>query len=129
MLPIEKMLPEVACGILCCNECASCYYPNVCQAFSDAGRESTLHLIQLLWDGIGGLGIGTVILKALFILILGAAFWVFCELVKYIVNMFAKLAVEGLRYLAVLVRGWPEHSEEEKERQEKVWSSDNKGLR
>ncbi|MHC1697196.1 MAG: hypothetical protein AB9919_03845 [Geobacteraceae bacterium] len=85
-----------------------------------------MQLIQLLWDGIGGLGIGTVILKALFILVLGAAFWVFCELVKYIVNMFSKLAVEGLRYIAVLARGWPENAEEEKERHEKIWSS-NKG--
>ena len=88
-----------------------------------------MHFLQILWEGIGGLGNGTVILKALFILVLGAAFWVFCELVKYIVNIFLKLAVEALRYLAVLVRGWPPHAEEEKDRQEKVWSSDKKGLR
>lgn len=83
-----------------------------------------MHLIQLLWGGIGGLGVGSVILKALFILVLGAAFWVFCELVKYIVKMLSKLAVEGLRYVAVLARGWPERAEEEKERHEKIWSSD-----
>ncbi|MGA7828794.1 MAG: hypothetical protein WCA04_14115 [Geobacteraceae bacterium] len=88
-----------------------------------------MHFIQLIWDGIGGLGVGTVILKALFILVLGAAFWVFCELVKYIVNVLSKLAVEGVRYLAVLVRGWPENADEEKERQEKIWNTDKKGAR
>jgi hypothetical protein len=88
-----------------------------------------LHLIQIIWDGIGGLGVGTVVLKALFILVLGAAFWVVCELVKYIVNILSKLAVEALRYLAVLVRGWPPNVEEEKERQDKIWSSDKKDLR
>jgi hypothetical protein len=94
-----------------------------------AGKGIKLHLLQIIWDGIGGLGVGTVILKALFILVMGAAFWVFCELVKYIVNILSKLAVEALRYLAVLVRGWPPNAEEEKERQEKVWSSDKKGVR
>ncbi len=88
-----------------------------------------MHFLQILWEGIGGLGVGTVILKALFILVLCATFWVFCELVKYIVNIFSKLAVEAMRYLVVLVRGWPQNAEEEKERQEKVWSSDKKGMR
>jgi hypothetical protein len=88
-----------------------------------------LQLFQILWDGIGGLGIGTVILKGLFIVVLCAAFWVFCELLKYIVNIFSKLAVEAMRYLAVLVRGWPKNAEEEKDRQEKLWSSDKKGVR
>jgi hypothetical protein len=94
-----------------------------------ARKGGKLHFFQTLWDGIGGLGIGTVILKGLFIVVLGAAFWVICELVKYIVKIFSKLAVEVLRYLAVLVRGWPQNAEEEKDRQEKVWSSDKKGVR
>jgi hypothetical protein len=32
-------------------------------------------------------------------------------MVKYIVNVFAKLAVDALRYLAIVVRGWPKDAE------------------
>lgn len=88
-----------------------------------------MQLLKMIWEGAAGLGVGTVILKALFILVLGALFWVFCELVKYIVNVFSKLAVEALRYLAILVRGWPKNAEEEEERHGKVWSSDKTALR
>ena len=88
-----------------------------------------MQLLQMIWDGIGGLGVGTVILKALFILVLGAVFWVVCELVKYLVNILSKLAVEALRHLAILVRGWPKNAEEEEDRQGKGWNNDKKAWR
>jgi len=83
-----------------------------------------VQLLKMIWEGAAGLGVGTVILKALFILVLGALFWVFCELIKYIVNIFSKLAGEALRYLAILVRGWPRNADEEEAGQAKGWSSD-----
>jgi uncharacterized protein involved in cysteine biosynthesis len=56
-----------------------------------------------------------VILKALYIMLLGALFWMICELVKHMVNVLAKLIVAALRYLAIVVRGWPKNSEEGEE--------------
>lgn len=70
-----------------------------------------MQLIQMIWNGISGLGSGTVVLKALFILVLGAVFWMLCELAKYMFDIFAKLAADVLRYLAVVVRGWPKEGE------------------
>ena len=58
------------------------------------------------------------ILKALYILFLGALFWMVCELVKHLINVFSKLVVAALRYLAIVVRGWPKNSEEGEERRE-----------
>jgi hypothetical protein len=74
-----------------------------------------MQLLQMIWNGISGLGPGTVILKALYILFLGAVFWMICELVKHMVNVLAKLAVDALRYLAIVVRGWPKNPEEGEE--------------
>ncbi len=88
-----------------------------------------MKLLEMIWNGTAGLGAGTVILKALFIIVLGAVFWVMCELIKYVVNIFSKLAVEALRYLAILARGWPEPAEAEQKRQEADWSRDKKGSR
>lgn len=70
-----------------------------------------MQVIEMIWNGIGGLGSGTVLLKGLYILVLGAIFWTLCEMFKYIVNVFAKLAVDALRYLAIMVRGWPKDAE------------------
>ena len=70
-----------------------------------------MQILEMIWSGIGGLGSGTVLLKALYILVLGAVFWTLCEMFKYIVNVFAKLAVDALRYLAIMVRGWPKDAE------------------
>lgn len=78
-----------------------------------------MQLIQMIWNGIGGLGTGTVILKALFILVLGGVFWILCELVKYVINVFAKLAVDGLRYVAVVARGWPKEGADVEDTREK----------
>jgi hypothetical protein len=71
-----------------------------------------MQILLMIWNGIGGLGAGSVILKALFIIFLVAIFWMFCELVKYLINVISKLAVDMLRYLAVVLRGWPEDSDE-----------------
>jgi hypothetical protein len=70
-----------------------------------------MQFLQLIWNGISGLGAGTVILKALYILILGALFWIICELIKHLINVFAKLAVDAMRYLTIVVRGWPKKNE------------------
>jgi len=89
-----------------------------------------LQLLQMIWNGISGLGPGTVILKALFIIFLGAVFWMICELVKYIVNILSKLAVDALRYLAIVARGWPKNVDEDEEgKQGAHWNSGNKGSR
>ncbi len=71
-----------------------------------------MQILSMIWNGIGGLGAGTVILKAMFIIFLGAIFWMLCELVKYLINVVSRLAVDFLRYLAIVVRGWPQDSEE-----------------
>jgi hypothetical protein len=71
-----------------------------------------MQILSMIWNGIGGLGAGTVLLKALYIMFLGAIFWMLCELVKYMINVLSRLAVDMLRYLAVAVRGWPDNSEE-----------------
>ena len=70
-----------------------------------------MQIAQMIWNGISGLGIGTVALKALFILFLGAVFWMSCELLKHAINVFAKLVVDALKYLAIAVRGWPKDSD------------------
>ncbi len=77
-----------------------------------------MQLMQMIWNGISGLGAGTVLLKALFILVLAALFWMICELVKFVVNVFARLAVDALRYLAIVVRGWPKREENVGEKQD-----------
>ena len=71
-----------------------------------------MQLLQMIWNGISGLGSGTVLLKAIYIMFLGAVFWMICELAKHIINVLAKLAVDALRYLTIVVRGWPKNSEE-----------------
>jgi hypothetical protein len=73
-----------------------------------------MQLLQMIWNGISGLGAGTVLLKALYILFLAVLFWMACELVKHMVNVFAKLAVDFMRYLAIAVRGWPKDNGEGK---------------
>ena len=77
-----------------------------------------MQIIQMIWTGINGLGPGTVVLKALFMLVLGAVFWMACELVKYVIDVLAKLAVDALRYLAVTVRGWPKEGENTEEKKD-----------
>lgn len=74
-----------------------------------------MQILQTIWNGISGLGPGTVILKALYMVFLGALFWMICELVKHMVNVLAKLIVAALRYLAIVVRGWPKNNEEGEE--------------
>lgn len=71
-----------------------------------------MQIISMVWNGINGLGVGTIFLKGLFIVALTAIFWVLCELVKYMVNVFAKLVVDAFRYLAIMIRGWPKEGED-----------------
>ncbi len=77
-----------------------------------------MQFLQMIWSGTANLGAGTVILKALFIVLLGAVFWMLCELIKYLANVMSKLAVDALRYLAIAVRGWPTGGEEDAERRQ-----------
>lgn len=85
-----------------------------------------MQIIQMIWNGISGLGAGTVLLKALFILVSGCVFWVFCELIKHVINVFAKLSVDIVRYLAIVVRGWPKDNEnpEDKKDTSRVYRTD-----
>ena len=80
-----------------------------------------MQIIQMIWNGISGLGAGTVLLKALFIMVLGALFWIVCELIKHAISIFAKLAVDVLRYLAIVVRGWPKESEDAEEKKDAIY--------
>ena len=67
-----------------------------------------MHFIEMIWNGLGGMGSGTMLLKLSFMLVLVAVFWIICELAKHIITVGSKLATDVMRYLAVLVRGWPE---------------------
>lgn len=70
-----------------------------------------MQMFVMVWNGINGHGVGTIFLKGLFILALTAMFWMACELVKHTVNVCARLAVDALRYLAVMIRGWSAEGE------------------
>jgi hypothetical protein len=73
-----------------------------------------MQIFTMIWSGINGHGAGTIFLKGLFIIALAGIFWITCELAKHLVNVFAKLIVEGLRYLAIMARGWPKQDDEKK---------------
>lgn len=66
-----------------------------------------MHFIEMIWSGLNGMGSGTMFLKLSFMLVLVALFWITCELVKHIITVGSKLATDVMRYLAVVVRGWP----------------------
>lgn len=72
-----------------------------------------MQIILMVWNGINGHGLGTIFLKGLFIMALAAMFWMLCELAKYLSNVFARLVVDGFRYLAIIIRGWPKQEEAE----------------
>jgi hypothetical protein len=74
-----------------------------------------MQIIMLIWNGISGLGAGTIMLKGLFILVLAAIFWMLCELIKFMVKVFAGLAVDALKYLAIMTRGWPKNEEDDRQ--------------
>ena len=74
-----------------------------------------MQIIMLIWNGISGLGAGTVLLKGLFILVLAAIFWMLCELIKFLVKVFAGLAVDAFKYLAIMIRGWPKNEEDNRQ--------------
>ena len=70
-----------------------------------------MQIISMVWNGINGFGAGTIFLKGLFIFALITIFWILCELVKHMVQVFAKLIVDAFRYLAIMIRGWPKEGE------------------
>ena len=71
-----------------------------------------MHLLEMIWNGLSGLGPGTMLLKLSFMLVLMGIFWITCELTKHIITVGSKLATDALRYLTILVRGWPEESDD-----------------
>jgi len=71
-----------------------------------------MQIILMVWNGINGHGAGTVLLKGLFIFALIAIFWMVCELAKYMVQVLARLTVDALRYLAIMIRGWPKEGKD-----------------
>ncbi|GFE61807.1 hypothetical protein [Geobacter sp. AOG2] len=73
-----------------------------------------MHLIEMIWNGLGGVGPQAMVLKICFMLFLVALFWIICEFAKHIITVGARFLTDALRYLAVVVRGWPEGPEEER---------------
>jgi hypothetical protein len=71
-----------------------------------------MHLIDMIWNGLGGVGHGAMLLKMSFMLFLVALFWITCEFARHVITLGSKLVSDALRYLAVMVRGWPEGSED-----------------
>lgn len=76
------------------------------------GKETGMHLIEMIWNGLGGVGQQAIVLKICFMLFLVALFWISCEFAKHIVTVGSRFLTDALRYLAVAVRGWPEGAEE-----------------
>jgi hypothetical protein len=73
-----------------------------------------MHLIEMIWTGLGGQGSGAILLKICFMLFLGSLFWITCEFAKHIVSVGSNPLTEVMRYLTIMVRGWPEGSEEKR---------------
>ena len=73
-----------------------------------------MHLIEMIWNGLGGVGPGVMLLKICFMLFLVLLFWTICELAKHIITVGSGLLTDAMRYLAVVVRGWPEGSEDDR---------------
>jgi len=70
-----------------------------------------MHLIEMIWNGLGGVGSGAMLLKICFMLFLLVLFWIIAEFAKHIVTVGSGLLADAMRYLAVVARGWPEGSE------------------
>lgn len=71
-----------------------------------------MHLIEAIWNGLGGVGSVAMLLKMGFMLFLVALFWVACDFAKHLITVGSKLLTDAMRYLAVVVRGWPEGAED-----------------
>lgn len=71
-----------------------------------------MSIILMIWNGISGLGSGTIILKGIFIMALTSIIWVLCELAKHTVSAFAKMVVDALRQVTIMVRGWPKDGDD-----------------
>lgn len=70
-----------------------------------------MRLIEMIWNGLGGVGPGAMLLKICFMLFLVVLFWILCEIAKHIITVGSRLITDAMRYLAVVVRGWPEGPE------------------
>jgi hypothetical protein len=73
-----------------------------------------MHLIEMIWTGLGGQGSEAILLKMCFMLFLGGLFWIICEFAKHIVSVGFNLLTDAMRYLAIMVRGWPGGSEDKR---------------
>ncbi|MGD0584572.1 MAG: hypothetical protein ABSA86_02200 [Oryzomonas sp.] len=73
-----------------------------------------MHLIEMIWNGLGGVGPAAMLLKICFMLFLAVLFWIICEFAKHIITVGSRLLTDAMRYLAVVVRGWPEGSEDDR---------------
>ena len=79
-----------------------------------------MHLIEMIWNGLGGVGPGVMLLKICFMLFLALLFWTICELAKHIITVGSGLLRDAMRYLAVVVRGWPEGSEDDQSKRKET---------
>jgi|GEM_PF-1364045 len=80
-----------------------------------------MHMIEMIWNGLGGIGPGAMILKICYMLFLALLFWIMCEFAKHVITVGSRLLTDTMRYLAVLVRGWPEKPEEDSSQKEEIW--------
>jgi hypothetical protein len=83
-------------------------------------KEAGMHLIETIWNGLGGVGSTAMLLKMGYMLFLAVLFWIICEFAKHIITVGFKLMTDALRYLAVIVRGWPEGSEEDRSKGKEI---------
>lgn len=73
-----------------------------------------MHLLEMIWSGLGGVGSGAMLLKTCFMLFLAVLFWIICEFAKHIITVGSRLLTDAMGYLAVMVRGWPQGSENDR---------------
>jgi len=67
-----------------------------------------MHLLEMIWNGLGGVGPGAMLLKICFMLFLLVLFWIIAEFAKHIITVGSRLLADAMHYLAVVARGWPE---------------------
>lgn len=76
-----------------------------------------MRLLEMIWNGLGGVGSAAMLLKICFMLFLAVLLWIVCEFARHIITVGSGLLTDALRYLAVMVRGWPEGSEHERSKE------------
>ena len=73
-----------------------------------------MRLIEMIGNGLGGVGHEALLLKICYMFFLVTLFWITCEFAKHLITVGFKLLTDAMRCLAVAVRGWPEGSEEDR---------------